>query len=164
MGRKEGLSKMEKIDYTLKVEALKDGTAIDHITAGQGVKILRMFKLMESGERLYVGLNLPSRRLGKKDLIKIENVLLTPSQANQLALFAPDATVNVIRNFEVAEKYTLDLPELIEGVFACPNSNCISHNEPVKSVFHVRRAKDGSTKMRCQYCEKSFSQDIVAEL
>ncbi len=63
----------EKIDYTLKVEALKDGTAIDHIPAGVGTKVLRMFGLMESGERLYVGLNLPSRRLGKKDLIKVES-------------------------------------------------------------------------------------------
>ncbi|MBP8813051.1 MAG: aspartate carbamoyltransferase regulatory subunit [Laribacter sp.] len=154
----------EKIDYTLKVEALKDGTAIDHIPAGVGTKVLRMFGLMESGERLYVGLNLPSRRLGKKDLIKVENILLTAEQANQLALFAPNATVNVIRNFEVVEKHKLELPNQIEGVFSCPNSNCISHNEPVRSRFSVRRAKDGGVRMKCHYCEKSFSQDIVAEL
>ena len=58
----------------------------------------------------------------------------------------------------------LELPNQIEGVFSCPNSNCISHNEPVRSRFSVRRAKDGSVRMKCHYCEKSFSQDIVAEL
>lgn len=155
---------MEKIDYTLKVEALKDGTAIDHIPAGVGAKILRMFGLMESGERLYIGLNLPSQRLGKKDLIKVENVILTSDQANQLALFAPSATVNVIRNFEVVDKHNLQLPDHIDGVFACPNSNCISHNEPVPSYFYVRGVKNGKPRMKCRYCEKSFSQEIVTEL
>ena len=133
-------------------------------TAGQGIKILKLFQLIETQERITVGFNLKSGALGKKDLIKIENTRLTEQQANQLALFAPNATVNVIRNFEVVEKHKLELPNQIEGVFSCPNSNCISHNEPVRSRFSVRRAKDGSVRMKCHYCEKSFSQDIVAEL
>ena len=153
---------MKKVDYTLKVEALKDGTAIDHIPAGLGTRILHMFKLDESGQRLYMGFNLPSQQLGKKDLIKVENVLLTQEQANQLALFAPLATVNVIKNFEVVEKHKLELPNHIECVYACPNSNCISHNEPVLSYFMVRRTKLGTVRMKCKYCEKTFNQDIVA--
>ena len=152
------------MEHTLKVEALANGTVIDHIPAGQGRRILKLFRMSESGERIYIGFNLPSRRTGKKDLIKVENITFTPAQANQLALFAPNATVNVIRNFEVVEKHKLELPNQIEGVFSCPNSNCISHNEPVRSRFSVRRAKDGSVRMKCHYCEKSFSQDIVAEL
>ena len=151
----------EKIDYTLKVEALKDGTAIDHIPASVGTKVLRMFGLMESGERLYVGLNLPSRRLGKKDLIKVENILLTAEQANQLALFAPHATVNIIQDFKVVKKHQLRLPEQISGVFACPNSNCISHSEPVASHFTVRDV-NGVVRLKCRYCEKSFSKEIVS--
>jgi aspartate carbamoyltransferase regulatory subunit len=149
------------MQYTRTVEALKQGTVIDHIPAGQGVNILRLFKLAETGERITVGLNLSSRHMGAKDIIKVENVALTEEQANELALFAPKATVNVIDNFEVVKKHKLELPESIEGIFACPNSNCISHAEPVKSFFSVRaQAKD--VKMKCKYCEKVFSKDIVA--
>ncbi|MBA4708322.1 MULTISPECIES: aspartate carbamoyltransferase regulatory subunit [Aquitalea] len=149
------------MQYTRTVEALKQGTVIDHIPAGQGVNILRLFKLAETGERITVGLNLSSRHMGAKDIIKVENVALTEEQANELALFAPKATVNVIDNFEVVKKHKLELPESIEGIFACPNSNCISHAEPVKSHFFVKaQAKD--IKMKCKYCEKVFSKDIVA--
>ncbi|OWY38022.1 aspartate carbamoyltransferase regulatory subunit [Xenophilus sp. AP218F] len=151
------------MQYTRTVEALKQGTVIDHIPAGQGVKILRLFKLTETGERVTVGLNLVSRHMGSKDIIKVENVALTEEQANELALFAPKATVNVIDNFEVVKKHKLALPDTIEGIFACPNSNCISHNEPVKSFFYVK-AHGHDTKMKCKYCEKVFSKDIVAEV
>ena len=153
----------EKIDYTLKVEALKDGTAIDHIPASVGTKVLRMFGLMESGERLYVGLNLPSRRLGKKDLIKVENILLTAEQANQLALFAPNATVNVIENFKVKEKLTLGVPDTVDGMLTCPNSNCITATEPVETSFRVSE-KEGEVRLKCKYCEKTFARDAFAQL
>ena len=153
----------EKIDYTLKVEALKDGTAIDHIPASVGTKVLRMFGLMESGERLYVGLNLPSRRLGKKDLIKVENITFTPAQANQLALFAPNATVNVIENFKVKEKLTLGVPDTVDGMLTCPNSNCITATEPVETSFRVSE-KEGEVRLKCKYCEKTFARDAFAQL
>lgn len=151
------------MEYTRTVEALKEGTVIDHIPAGQGLKILRLFRLADTGERVTVGLNLSSRHMGSKDIVKVENIALTESQANELALFAPQATVNVIENFDVVKKHKLTLPDTIEGIFACPNSNCISHNEPVSSFFYVKASKN-DTKMRCKYCEKSFSKDIVAEV
>ncbi|WP_249604864.1 aspartate carbamoyltransferase regulatory subunit [Chromobacterium sp. IRSSSOUMB001] len=151
------------MQYTRTVEALKQGTVIDHIPAGQGLVILRLFKLSETGERVTVGLNLSSRHMGAKDIIKVENIALSEEQANELALFAPQATVNVIDNFEVVKKHKLALPDTIEGIFSCPNSNCISHNEPVTSFFYVKpQVRD--TKMKCKYCEKVFSRDIVAEV
>ncbi|CUA83267.1 MULTISPECIES: aspartate carbamoyltransferase regulatory subunit [Gulbenkiania] len=151
------------MEYTRTVEALKEGTVIDHIPAGQGLKILRLFRFADTGERVTVGLNLSSRHMGSKDIIKVENVALTAAQANELALFAPKATVNLISNFEVVKKHKLELPEAIEGIFACPNSNCISHTEPVESHFYVR-PQGTDTKMKCKYCEKVFSKDIVAEV
>jgi aspartate carbamoyltransferase regulatory subunit len=151
------------MQYTRTVEALKQGTVIDHIPAGQGLTILRLFRLADSGERVTVGLNLSSRHMGSKDIIKVENIALTEDQANELALFAPRATVNVIENFEVVKKHPLTLPEAIEGIFACPNSNCISHTEPVRSYFYVKPSHN-DTKMKCKYCEKVFSKDIVAEV
>lgn len=145
----------------LQVEAIHNGTVIDHIPAGQGIKILQLFGLAQTHEKITVGLNLPSRALGAKDIIKVENTRLSAAQANQLALFAPQATVNLIEDFEVVEKLQLHLPEKVEGVFSCPNSNCISHNEPVASKFRVR-AVDGQVRFRCRYCEKSFHRDMMA--
>ncbi len=153
---------MEK-EYTRTVEALKEGTVIDHIPAGQGMNILRLFKLPESRARITVGFNLHSRLAGAKDIIKMETIVLTKAQANELALFAPTATVNVIENFVVVKKYKLHLPETIEGIFSCPNSNCISTPEPVKSLFYVSQ-QQGEIHMKCKYCERIFSKDIVATL
>lgn len=144
----------------LQVEAIHRGSVIDHIPAGQGIKILKLFQLVETQERITVGFNLKSQQLSKKDLIKIENIRLTEEQANQLALFAPHATVNIIEDFKVVKKHLLTLPSFISGVFHCPNSNCISHNEPVASHFHVRE-HNHMVRMKCKYCEKSFPQEIV---
>jgi len=147
--------------YTRNVEALKEGTVIDHIPAGQALTILRLFKLDQLGQRVTVGFNLNSRHMGAKDLIKVENVHFSDTQANELALFAPQATVNVIENFEVSKKLHLESPEVIEDIFSCPNSNCATHNEPVKSYFYVKSSQSG-TKMQCKYCEKTFARDMVA--
>lgn len=146
----------------LQVEAICNGSVIDHIPAGQGIKILKLFHLQDTNQRITVGLNLPSRALGAKDLIKVENTQLTAAQANQLALFAPRATVNIISDFKVVKKHQLQLPEQIVGVFACPNSNCISHREPVRSHFGVRSV-DGEVRLKCHYCEKSFTKEIVSD-
>lgn len=144
------------------VEAICDGTVIDHIPAGQGLVILQQFALNDLGERVTVGFNLTSQDMGHKDIIKVENVHFNADQANRLAFFAPNATVNVIRNYEVAEKLSLNLPEQIQGLFRCPNGNCASHKEPVLSRFKVK-SKDGDVKLRCHYCEKTYSRKLVTE-
>ena len=146
----------------LQVEAICNGSVIDHIPAGQGIKILKLFHLLDTRQRITVGLTLPSAALGAKDLIKVENTQLTADQANQLALFAPQATVNIIEDFKVVTKHQLQLPEQIVGVFACPNSNCISHREPVRSRFGVRSVQ-GEVRLKCHFCEKSFTKEIVSD-
>ncbi len=151
------------MEHSLKVEALKNGTAIDHIPAGQARRILKLFRLSESGERVYIGFNLPSQQFGKKDLIKVENIQLSPEQANQLALFAPHATVNVIENFQVIAKHRLGLPESISGALTCPNSNCITHVEPIETTFRVLEVK-GEVRLKCRYCEKAYGRDAFAQL
>jgi len=150
----------------LQVEAIQQGTVIDHIPAGQGIRILKRLHLESDGKRITVGLNLPSKNFGLKDIIKVEGRMFTEDEAHQLALFAPDGTINVIDDYEVVNKFTMKLPEALEGVFDCPNSNCISLNEPVKSFFYVSSREDkvvGGTqvKMRCKYCEKSFNKELV---
>ncbi|MFY3325509.1 aspartate carbamoyltransferase regulatory subunit [Vibrio fluvialis] len=146
----------------LQVEAIKNGTVIDHIPAKVGVKVLKLFDMHNSNQRVTIGLNLPSSALDHKDLLKIENVFISEEQANKLALYAPHATVNQIENYEVVKKLALELPERINNVFACPNSNCISHNEPVESSFRIFE-KANDIRLKCKYCEKVFSREIVTE-
>lgn len=146
----------------LQVEAIRNGSVIDHIPANLGIKILSLFKLHETNQRITIGLNLPSSALGHKDLIKIENIYLSKEQANQLALYAPNATVNQIEEYQVVNKLRLTLPERIDGVFACPNSNCISHGEPVSSRFRVI-LKQENVQLKCHYCEKVFLREIMTE-
>ncbi len=147
----------------LQVEAIAHGTVIDHVPAGQGIKILKFFQLSAAQERITVGLNLPSGERQQKDLIKVENTVFDENQANQLALFAPNATINVIEDFEVVRKFHVSTPEQIKGVFACPNSNCISHNEPIDSNFYIRHQQQ-EIKLKCHYCEKSFDRSLFSEL
>ena len=146
----------------LSVEAIEKGTVIDHIPAGKGLIILRQFKLLHYGSAVTVGFNLPSKTQGSKDIIKITGVWLDDNAANRLALFAPEAVVNTIDHFKVINKRRLILPDEIAEVFRCPNTNCASHGEPVKSRFYVRK-QSGQTKLKCHYCEKTFSRDSVME-
>lgn len=127
-------------DNKLQVEAIKRGTVIDHIPAQIGFKLLSLFKLTETDQRITIGLNLPSGEMGRKDLIKIENTFLSEDQVDQLALYAPQATVNRIDNYEVVGKSRPSLPERIDNVLVCPNSNCISHAEPVSSALPCENA------------------------
>lgn len=146
----------------LSIEAIENGTVIDHIPAGLGLTILRQFKLLHYGTAVTVGFNLPSHSQGSKDIIKIKNVQLNEHDANRLALFSPNAVVNQIEHFTVTKKMRLTLPETISEVFRCPNTNCASHNEPIISKFKVRQ-QNGLVKLKCHYCEKTFTRESVAE-
>ena len=101
-----------------------------------------------------VGMNLPSKSLGLKDILKIENRRFTEAELSQIAVFAAGATVNEIENFEVMKKFKLSLPESIIGAMHCPNSNCITHQEPVPSQFTV--SPYGEHKLKCHFCESSY--------
>ncbi|CPR14644.1 aspartate carbamoyltransferase regulatory subunit [Brenneria goodwinii] len=149
-------------DNKLQVEAIKRGTVIDHIPAQVGFKLLTLFKLTATDQRITIGLNLPSNQLGRKDLIKIENVFLTEQQANQLAIYAPQATVNQIDDYDVVRKLSPTLPDHIDDVLTCPNSNCISRIEPVSSSFSVK-LRDDEVQLKCKYCEKEFERQAVLQ-
>lgn len=146
----------------LQVEAIQNGSVIDHIPIHQAIKILSFFKFTKTNEKITIGLNLPTHSGKSKDLIKVENTFISDAQANQLALFAPDATINQIKDFTVVNKFQVQLPDSFIGVLSCPNSNCISHNEPVNTRFYVQN-KDNLT-LKCHYCEKTFNSSFFHEL
>lgn len=143
-------------EKTLNVQAIENGTVIDHITTGQGLNILKHFQLDKIGNNITVGFNLKSKRSKSKDLIKLENIFFSDEESSQIALFAAKATINIIKNYKVTKKITPNLPIVISNIFECINSNCASHGEPVISEFKVK-LKNDNIKLKCIYCEKEYS-------
>ncbi len=145
---------------TLSVSAIHHGTVIDHISAGQAIRIVHMLDLLNKKHKVTIGLNLPSERMGLKDIIKIENHVLSNEDANDIMIFAPDATINIIRDFDVINKIITKLPDTIAGHFICPNSACVTHVEPVKTFFYIE-SKGKQVYLKCKHCEKSFDRNRV---
>jgi aspartate carbamoyltransferase regulatory subunit len=144
----------------LSVSAIKNGTVIDHITSGQALRILHLLSLNGSQHTITVGLNLPSQVIGTKDLIKIENRILTEDEANEIVVFAPSATINVIENFHVVNKINTRLPKTMKKVFICPNPQCITQTELINSHFAIKE-QGKQIKLTCFYCDKEFDRDQI---
>jgi aspartate carbamoyltransferase regulatory subunit len=144
----------------LKIQPIENGTVIDHITAGNAIKVLHILGIPEGhSSTISVAINVKSH-LGKKDIVKIENRELDHKEVNKIALISPKATINIIRDFEVAEKFKVKLPKEIVGIVCCSNPTCISNaNEPVKSRFKV--ISQDPAKIKCYYCERE--PDDIAE-
>ncbi|MGF3554428.1 MAG: aspartate carbamoyltransferase regulatory subunit [Thermoplasmatota archaeon] len=143
----------------LKIPLIKDGTVIDHITAGNAVKVLHILGIPKSTSSVVsVAMNVKSK-MGKKDIVKVENRELDPQEVDKIALIAPKATINIIRDYKVAKKHKVELPDEIVGIVSCSNPTCISNaKEPIKSRFKVV-CKD-PPKIKCYYCERE-PEDIA---
>ena len=148
----------------LRVRRIENGTVIDHITAGQALIVLRILGIPDSSEGVVsILLNSPGKH-GKKDVVKIENRELKVTEVDRIALIAPNATINIIRNFNVSDKKKVKIPEYMEGVVRCINPNCISNsNEPITSRFDVK-VDEANLKLRCIYCGREISENIARHL
>jgi len=150
------------MEKTLKVLAIKNGTVIDHIPAGVGLKLIKLLKLEKYDDTITTGINLHSKKQGRKDIIKIENMELSKDQVNQVALVAPSASINIIKNYQVVKKFAVEVPKEMVDVVECPNPKCITNNEEVKSKFYT--VENGENfKLKCAYCERLFKQEDVYE-
>jgi aspartate carbamoyltransferase regulatory subunit len=148
-------------DEQLRVSKIRNGTVIDHISGGQALSVLAILGIDGSGgESVSVAMNMPSDRLGKKDIVKVEGKELSQDEVDVLSLIAPAASINIIREFDVIEKRRVERPSMVSGVLECPNRNCISTvDEPVESRFAV--VEDG---VRCEYCETIIREDLHAHI
>jgi len=142
----------------LLISPIRDGTVIDHITAGEALNVLKILGITGTTvESLSIATNVSSSRIGRKDIVKIENRELKKEEVDRIALIAPQATINIIRNFEVYEKKGVTIPPLLKGVVQCPNPGCISNTiEPIQSTFEV--TKKG---LQCMYCDWLITKDIA---
>ncbi len=138
----------------LIVRRIKEGTVIDHVDGGKGLKVLDALGIDgKDGSLITIALNVPSGKYKKKDIIKVENRFLKDDDTNKLAVIAPSATVNIIKDYKLVEKRRVSLPNEIERIFRCSNPDCVTNSsEHIESVMDVID-KDGRV-LRCRYCSR----------
>jgi len=146
-----------------KVYAIEHGTVIDHIPAKKALAIVTVLQLASKQHVITIGLNFDSKKNEHKDVIKIEKRELTPEEANVIAVFAPGATINIIRNFVVSEKFTVTVPKSISKLIVCPNPMCITNHESMNTLFHISHTDALPLSFRCEYCEKQFVQEELLD-
>ncbi|MGA1976521.1 MAG: aspartate carbamoyltransferase regulatory subunit [Bacteroidales bacterium] len=141
----------------LSVSAIQNGTVIDHIPAKNLFKVIQILGLDRIDSQITFGTNLESKKLGKKAIIKISGKYFADDDINRIALVAPDAKLNIIKDYEVVEKKVVEVPDNITGIARCMNPKCITNFEAVITRFRVVSKKNVSLK--CHYCEKITDQD-----
>lgn len=135
------------------VAAIEDGTVIDHIPADKTYQVAQLLGLFELETPVTIGINYPSLKVGNKDIIKVSDKFFTDDEISRLSVVAPNVILNIIRDYEVVEKKTVETPNEIRGIVKCNNPKCITNNEPMPTHFHVHEGV-----LTCHYCEKE--QDI----
>ncbi|MDL2230117.1 aspartate carbamoyltransferase regulatory subunit [Treponema sp. OttesenSCG-928-L16] len=140
----------------LNIEKIKNGIVIDHIKAGQGIKIFNWLGLGKAPYTVAFVVNASSAQMGKKDVIKIDNTIAIDFDI--LGLIDPHITVNVIENEVITEKIQLKLPERVEDILICKNPRCITSTEKyIPHIFHLENGEKGT--YRCEYCDEVRSAE-----
>lgn len=141
----------------MQINAIKKGTVIDHLPSSKTVKLMEVLGFDQSPETVTVAFNLKSSKDQKKGLIKISRAL-TREEEEKIALIAGEATINVIENYRVQEKFSPKLPSLISHIARCVNPRCISNIETISGKF----LKESDDTVRCVYCERLIRRhDII---
>lgn len=139
---------------TVEVRAIENGTVIDHIPAESLFKVIRLLNLESVTNQITFGANFHSSRMGRKAIIKVTDVYFADSQVNYLALVAPQACINTIKDYKVEQKRQIDVPERVDGMVRCANPMCITNHETITTHFTVSMV-EGQISLLCRYCEKS---------
>lgn len=147
----------------LAVAALKNGTVIDHIPSSALFHAVKILDIKHINSNVTIGYNLNSKKLGLKGIIKVADVEFPEDVLNRIAIIAPTAVINTIRDYEVAEKRPVVLPDTITGIVKCPNAKCITNNEPMATKFHVV-SHSPKVVIRCHYCNHAIDGDKAAIL
>lgn len=146
---------------TLRISKIKNGTVIDHITSGHAFDVVKILGI--TGRRagvVSVAMNVPSKHLGVKDIVKVEGRELAASEVDKIALLAPNATINIVKDYKVVEKKRAQLPDTIKGILKCDNPACVSNsNEPVQSQFYVEKTEP--LRLKCHYCGHVMEKEDV---
>ena len=149
----------------LRVSKIKDGTVIDHISGGYALEVVKILGITGREKRVMtITVNVPSKRFRTKDIVKIEGRALNSQEVNRIALVAPHATINIIRNYNVVEKLEVKLPRVIESILKCVNPACVSNSaEPAAPKFYVEGKEP--LLLKCHYCRALLEKaDVLLQL
>jgi aspartate carbamoyltransferase regulatory subunit len=149
----------------LRVSKIKNGTVIDHIRGGYALDVIKILGITGKEKKVMtIAINVPSRRFGVKDVVKIEGKALDSQEVNRIALVAPHASINIIHDYVVVEKLEVKLPQIMEGIVKCVNPCCISNSdEPVISKFYLKTEEP--LLLKCHYCGVTLEQsDVMRQL
>lgn len=138
----------------LAVAALRNGTVIDHIPTEALFRAVKILGLEDLKSAVTIGYNLDSKKIGRKGIIKVADIEFPDEMISRIALIAPNAVINTIREYEVVDKRAVVLPDTITGIVHCPNPKCITNNEPMLTKFHV--VSHDPIVIRCHYCNHSM--------
>ena len=151
-------------ETTLRVSKIRNGTVIDHITNGHALDVVKILGITgRTGGVVTVTMNVPSKKLGVKDIVKVEGRELNSKEVDKIALLAPHASINIIRDYVVVDKQVVKLPEILKGIVKCANPACISNSEePVHPTFYVEREEP--LRLKCHYCGYIMEkQDVLKQ-
>lgn len=138
----------------LLVEAICDGTVLDHIPSDKLFKIVGILGLDKSQTPITIGNNLESKRAIRKGIIKITNRFFSEEEVNKIAILAPSIRLNVIKDYKVVEKKHIALPKHVRGLVRCSNSKCITNHEPMPTDFSVTELET-EVYLSCRYCGRT---------
>lgn len=141
------------------VAAIKNGTVIDHIPSDKTFQVVSLLGLLQVKSPVTIGYNYPSTKVGSKGIIKVSDKFFTDDEISRLSVVAPNVVLNVIHDYEVTEKKTVETPDELRGIVKCNNPKCITNNEPMHTIFHVVDKAHGILK--CHYCDKEQDIDKV---
>ena len=151
-------------ETTLLVSKIKDGTVIDHITGGHALDVVKILGITgRTNGIVLIAMHVPSKQLSTKDIVKVEGRELEPEEVDKIALLAPHASINIIRDYKVIDKKRVKLPNVIHGTVKCGNPACISNsNEPVQPKFYIKSQEP--LMIKCHYCGYIMEkQDILKQ-
>ena len=141
-------------DKTLIVNAIENGTVLDHIPSEYLFKVVDILNLASTSNQITIGSNLVSKSLGSKGIIKIADRYFEDQEINRIALVAPNATINIIKDYQVIEKRKISIPEEVVAVAKCANPLCITNHQAISTRFKTIVDND-KIYLHCHYCEKT---------
>ncbi|MBR3432369.1 MAG: aspartate carbamoyltransferase regulatory subunit [Bacteroidaceae bacterium] len=143
----------------LQVAALQNGTVIDHIPSSKIFEVINLLHLEKVSTSVTIGINLKSKKMGHKSILKIADRFFTDEELNQLSVVTPNVSLAIIRDYEVVEKKEVKMPDELIGIIKCDNHKCITNNEPMKTHFHVLDKEKGI--LQCRYCNREVTLNNV---
>ena len=147
-----------------RVTAIRNGTVIDHIPTGRAMQVIKILRIDTTrATPISLVMNVPSDKLGRKDVLKIEDRELNQEDLDRLALISPAASIAIIRNHTVAEKMDVELSKDLVNIARCSFSNCITKNDREPLPQRLRVVNHEPVEVRCYYCGKNQNIEELIE-